>query len=95
MADLGFPVGGHGPMTWVLLAKNVCENVRIGPRRGCVPGTPLDPPMMYLSNCKSWLSFFHRTKPLVSQYILQLKTDHPTVRGDFDRLTDLYGLFSQ
>ena len=53
MADPGFPVGGrgpvrgHGPPTRALFSENVCENKRIGSRRGWrVPGMPpLDPPM--------------------------------------------------
>ena len=39
-ADPGFPVGGHGPPTWVLFGENVCENKRIGSHRGRTPGTP-------------------------------------------------------
>ena len=35
------PLGGRGPLTWALFAKNVCENERIWSRRGGhVPGTP-------------------------------------------------------
>ena len=42
VADPGFPVGGggvdplggRGPLTWVLFGKNVCENERIWSRRG-------------------------------------------------------------
>ena len=43
VADPGFPVGGvwtcyggRGPLMQVLFAKNVCENERIGSRRGGV-----------------------------------------------------------
>ena len=43
-ADPGFPVGGpwtrlgrRGPLTWVLFGENVCENERIGSRRGHGP----------------------------------------------------------
>ena len=42
MADPGFPIGGMnplggcGPLTWSLSARNVCENERIGYRRGSV-----------------------------------------------------------
>ena len=32
--------GGRGPSTWALFGKNVCENERIGSRRGRAPGTP-------------------------------------------------------
>ena len=49
MADPGFPVGGgglgpiggHGPLMQVLFGENVCENERIGSRRGWrAPGMP-------------------------------------------------------
>ena len=44
VADPGFPVGGGGPgpPTRVLFGKNVCQNERIGSRRGGgrAPGTP-------------------------------------------------------
>ena len=48
MADPGFPVGGgvhplggHGPLMWVLFSENVCENERIVSHRGWrAPGTP-------------------------------------------------------
>ena len=36
------PLGGHGPPMWVLFGKNVCENERIGSRRGGV--RPARPP---------------------------------------------------
>ena len=54
VADPGFPVGGGldllggcGPPMQALFGENVCENKRIGSRRGwCAPGMPpLDPPM--------------------------------------------------
>ena len=48
VADPGFPVGGHGPvrghgpLTQALFGENVCENERIGSRRGWrAPDTPL------------------------------------------------------
>ena len=40
VADPGFlvggvdPIGGRGPPMWALFGKNVCENERIGSRRG-------------------------------------------------------------
>ena len=41
VADPGFPVGegvdplgGRGPLTWVLFSENVCKNERIGFCRG-------------------------------------------------------------
>ena len=46
VAGPGFPVegvdplGGRGPPTWALFGKNVCENERIGFRRGGCAGTP-------------------------------------------------------
>ena len=52
VADQGFPVAGGmdplgrcGHLMQALFAENVCENERIGSRRGRAPGTPLDPPM--------------------------------------------------
>ena len=39
VVDPGFPVEGRGPPTPALFAKNVCENERIGSRRGHAPGT--------------------------------------------------------
>ena len=43
------PVGGHGPLTWVLFGKNICENERIGSHRGGVRrARPLDPPMQQM-----------------------------------------------
>ena len=58
VADPGFPVGGHGPvsggcgsLTWALFAKNVCENKRIWSCRGGVhQAHPLDPPMHMIHN---------------------------------------------
>ena len=52
MADPGFPLGGgveplggRGPPTWALFGENVCENQRIGSRRGWrAPGTLPPPP---------------------------------------------------
>ena len=51
----GFPEGawthfrGRGPPMWVLFGENVCENERIGSRRGSVRRKILyvDPPMVY------------------------------------------------
>ena len=41
VADPGFPIGAHGPPTWALFGKNVCENKRIGSHKGGhAPGTP-------------------------------------------------------
>ena len=40
VADPGFPaggvdpLGGHGPLTWLLFTKTVCKNKRIGSCRG-------------------------------------------------------------
>ena len=35
------PLGGRGPLTWVLFGENVCENERIGSHsRWRAPGTP-------------------------------------------------------
>ena len=31
------PFGGRGPPTWALFGENVCENERIGSRRGRAP----------------------------------------------------------
>ena len=47
VADQGFPVGGRGPPMQVLFGKNVCENERIGSRRGgmCRKILDVDPPM--------------------------------------------------
>ena len=53
VADLGFPVEGHGPIRMghgplmqVLFGENVCKNERIGSCRGaCTWHAPLDPPM--------------------------------------------------
>ena len=48
MADPGFPIGGvdplrgRGPPTRMLFGENVCENERIGSRRG----RPLGPQMI-------------------------------------------------
>ena len=28
------PLGGHGPLVWVLFSENVCDNERIGSHRG-------------------------------------------------------------
>ena len=59
MVDPGFPVGGvhplggHGPLTWVLFGENVCKNERIGShRRWHAPGMPppVDPPMIIFMN---------------------------------------------
>ena len=55
VADPGFPIGGvdplkggHGPPTWVLFGKYVCEKEKIWSCRGRVLGTPLlDLPMLY------------------------------------------------
>ena len=68
MTDPGFPVGGggvhplggHGPPMWVLFAKNVCENERIGSHGGGhAPGTPPppDPPMQRIPKLVVELSF--------------------------------------
>ena len=40
VADPGFPVEGHGPLTQALFGGNVCENKRSQSRRGRVSGTP-------------------------------------------------------
>ena len=41
VADPGFPVRGHGPVRGALFGKNVCENERIGSRRGgMLPARP-------------------------------------------------------
>ena len=41
VADPGFPVRGRrGPPIRALFGENVCENKRIGSRRGRTPGTP-------------------------------------------------------
>ena len=52
VADPGFAVGGcepvrgHGPLTQFLFGENVCENERIGSRRGGMrQARLLDPPM--------------------------------------------------
>ena len=42
MADPGFPVGGGGSPTRVLFGENVCENERIGSRRGACTQHALD-----------------------------------------------------
>ena len=34
------PLGGRGPLTWVLFGKNVCKNERIWSHRGRAPDTP-------------------------------------------------------
>ena len=34
------PLGRGRPPTQTLFGENVCENERIGPCRGCAPGTP-------------------------------------------------------
>ena len=42
-------MGGRGPPTWALFTENVCENERVGFRRGGVRrARPLDPPMVYV-----------------------------------------------
>ena len=67
MADPGFPVGGGvdplggESLTQALFGKNVCENERIGSRRGggVHPARPLDPPMDYY---KSIFKYFNISK---------------------------------
>ena len=55
VADPGFPVGGRGlvgkcgPPMRVLFSENVCENKRIGSRRGRARRTPPDPPMLLIN----------------------------------------------
>ena len=52
------PLGGHGPPMWALFAENVCENERIGSRRGGVrPARPLDPPMATVHTCANRIGF--------------------------------------
>ena len=50
VADPGFPIGGvwtHYGGVWALFTKNVCENERIGSRRGGMHwACPLDLPML-------------------------------------------------
>ena len=52
VVDPGFPTGGVGPLgvrrppTQVLFGENVCENERIGSRRGVRRARHLDPPML-------------------------------------------------
>ena len=49
------PIGGHGPLTWVLFGKNVCKNKRIGScREGMHLACPLDLPMhAFLKLCQT------------------------------------------
>ena len=39
------PVGGHGPLTWALLAKMYAKMKELGPVGGVPGARPLDPPM--------------------------------------------------
>ena len=61
VADPGFPVGGVDPLgghrtpMWAVFVENVCENERIGSRRGgCrAPGTaPVDCAIKMYSPCQ-------------------------------------------
>ena len=50
------PLGGLGPLMWVLFGENICENERIGSHSGGhAPGMPtLDPPMQ-IDEVSTWL----------------------------------------
>ena len=51
------PLGGLGPLMWALFVENVCENERIGSRRGWrgLGMPPLDLPMIFHEKITVWI----------------------------------------